>query len=128
MPDLEFLPIRYATGDVAAWMDDSACQCGRTSPRLGPILGRMQHQLKVQGQTVFPDFLIGIADRCPDIARSAVLAEDSPLGQDQATMLVVPTAPERAEPVSRRVRQILDEQLAVSPEVRLVGSSELVAY
>src|SRR5581483_3500329 len=38
--------IRYANGDLATAMDDSACACGRSLPRIGSIEGRVTETLR----------------------------------------------------------------------------------
>ncbi len=45
--------LRYRTGDIAT-LHSEPCSCGRTTPRLGPILGRRAHMLKCRGTTLFP--------------------------------------------------------------------------
>jgi phenylacetate-CoA ligase len=55
--------IRYRTGDVT-FIVPGDCPCGRGGTRIGPILGRKAHRLKVKGTTVYPktieDALVGI--------------------------------------------------------------------
>jgi len=45
--------LRYRTGDIAQLHLDP-CNCGRQTPRLGPILGRRAQMLKCRGTTLFP--------------------------------------------------------------------------
>ncbi len=45
--------IRYKTGDIT-FKISTPCRCGRNSVRVGPILGRKHHKLKVRGVTLFP--------------------------------------------------------------------------
>src|SRR5512136_586498 len=50
----EALPmIRYRIGDITS-MDDSPCACGRTSPRIQRITGRVDDMLIIRGINVFP--------------------------------------------------------------------------
>jgi phenylacetate-CoA ligase len=50
----EALPmIRYRIGDITS-MDDSSCPCGRTSPRIQRITGRVDDMLIIRGINVFP--------------------------------------------------------------------------
>lgn len=60
----EGLPlIRYATGDIS-FIDEGICKCGRITPRLGPILGRIDEMVKIKGVNIYPsqieDFLLNI--------------------------------------------------------------------
>lgn len=45
--------LRYATGDIVkVWY--SPCPCGLNSLRIGPVKGRLQQRLKINGTTVYP--------------------------------------------------------------------------
>lgn len=46
--------IRYWTGDMTAGLDHEPCPCGRTTPRLGRILGRVGDIPRVKGLFVVP--------------------------------------------------------------------------
>lgn len=45
--------LRLRTGDMLR-RHDEPCPCGRSTPRLGPVLGRKAMMLKYRGTTVFP--------------------------------------------------------------------------
>lgn len=45
--------LRYRTGDIAH-LHTEPCDCGRQTPRLGPIIGRRAQMLKCRGTTLFP--------------------------------------------------------------------------
>lgn len=55
--------IRYLTGDIT-FIVPGDCPCGRGGTRIGPVLGRKAHRLKIKGTTVYPktveDALVGI--------------------------------------------------------------------
>ena len=46
--------IRYRTGDVVGYVSHEICSCGRQTPRLGPIVGRVGDIPKVKGMFVVP--------------------------------------------------------------------------
>jgi len=51
---MEAMPLlRFRTGDICSIYEE-ACSCGRTSPRLGPIIGRKQQMIKLKGTTLYP--------------------------------------------------------------------------
>jgi len=51
---VEGMPLlRYKTGDMTFKLS-GPCRCGRNSVRIGPILGRRKHRLKVKGVTLYP--------------------------------------------------------------------------
>ncbi|MDE5680900.1 MAG: AMP-binding protein, partial [Mailhella sp.] len=45
--------IRFATGDLS-YIDRTPCACGRTSPRLGNIVGRVDTTARIKGIFVYP--------------------------------------------------------------------------
>lgn len=45
--------VRYKTGDITFKISEK-CECGRTAERIGPILSRKNHLLKVKGSNVYP--------------------------------------------------------------------------
>lgn len=55
-----------------------AVAVGRLSPWLGLVVRRVDHQLKVEGQTVFPEVLLGLVDSCLGVHRSAVRVATDP--------------------------------------------------
>jgi phenylacetate-CoA ligase len=59
--------IRYATGDLSVYTDEP-CACGRTTPRLTGILGRVGDAVKVRAVFVHPSQLEGILSRFPEVA------------------------------------------------------------
>ena len=63
----EGLPlIRYATGDITFALKGS-CPCGRNSPRIGPIIGRIDQQIKIKGVKIYPQFIENILLEIPAI-------------------------------------------------------------
>ncbi|WP_273300761.1 phenylacetate--CoA ligase family protein, partial [Zunongwangia profunda] len=65
---VESMPlIRYATGDMVMRIEEK-CICGRTSGRIGPVLGRKKQMLKIKGTSLYPQHIqeamntLGISD------------------------------------------------------------------
>lgn len=120
-----FLPIRYATGDIAGWLRHTPCPCGRSTPRLGPILGRVDHQLKIFGQTVFPDMLLSVTDQCASVRRAAVRVQRDHLGSDRVAVLIVPAQGYASETVCGEVTTRLAQNIAITPEIEIVTEAQL---
>lgn len=112
-----FLAIRYATGDIASWMDYRPCACGRTSPRMGAIIGRIDHQLKIQGQTVFPDLIFDVLGEFGEISDALVVRCPDPMVGQRAEVWVGYTTD---ADMTEYVRAAMLKRLAVSPHVRTV--------
>jgi phenylacetate-CoA ligase len=120
-----FPAIRYATGDIAAWMHTEQCACGRKSMRLGPIIGRVDHQLKVFGQTMYPDLLLELADRSPQVRRAAVQVRSGEAVNDDVTVLLVPAAGADAIQVRDEILHQLAQNLVVPPKVEISTDEDL---
>ncbi|MGA2314961.1 MAG: AMP-binding protein [Thermodesulfobacteriota bacterium] len=60
--------IRFGTGDLSI-LTETPCPCGRTSPRLLKILGRVDQATKVRGLFVHPGQVDEVASRYPQIAK-----------------------------------------------------------
>jgi len=64
--------IRFGTGDLSI-LTETPCPCGRTSPRLIKILGRVDQVTKVRGLFVHPGQVDEVASRYPQIAKYQVV-------------------------------------------------------
>lgn len=64
--------IRYATGDLSYLKGDS-CACGRTSQKLGRILGRTDQVTKVKGTFIHPWQTDEIVSKFPEIDKYQVV-------------------------------------------------------
>ena len=66
--------IRFGTGDLSV-LTETPCPCGRSSPRLVKILGRVDQATKVRGLFIHPGQVDEVASRYPQIARYQVVLE-----------------------------------------------------
>ena len=121
-----FIPVRYSTGDIVGWLDRSPCACGRTSPRLGPVIGRIDDQLKFESQSMYPELLLGVVDKCPLIANAVVRASKNVVG-DFVEVLVVPAPGAEAEAAVAQAKTALSRIIAVLPTIVVVEAEELRA-
>nr|WP_294859311.1 AMP-binding protein [uncultured Fluviicola sp.] len=104
--------IRYKTGDVARIYRES-CSCGRTSPRVGPILGRKNQMIKFKGTTIFPPSIYEIFDSKSEITCYKIEVAKDYLGHDTITVLLE----NRIEhsPVMNRIIEDCKAKLRVVP-------------
>jgi phenylacetate-CoA ligase len=64
--------IRFGTGDLS-YFSDEPCVCGRTSPRLIKILGRVDQMTKVKGMFIHPALVDSVAAKFPEICGCRVV-------------------------------------------------------
>lgn len=67
-----FPVIRFRTGDLSCYLE-GACKCGKTSPRLKGILGRIGEAKKVRGLFLHPKQLKEVVSKLPEITRIQAL-------------------------------------------------------
>ncbi len=91
---VEGMPLlRYRTGDIAR-MYYEPCICGRTSPRLGPVLGRKQQMIKYKGTTIYPPALFDLLQQSAFVSEYFVALHQTATGQDDLRLYVVATGEE----------------------------------
>ncbi len=64
--------IRFATGDLS-YLTNTTCECGRTSPKIGKILGRTDQVTKVKGTFIHPWQTDEIISRFPEVDKYQVV-------------------------------------------------------
>lgn len=79
--------LRYRTGDLAQ-LHTAPCDCGRTTPRLGPVLGRKAQMLKVQGTTLFPQAIFSVVQAFPAIREYCLVVDADFALSDRPKLLI----------------------------------------
>jgi phenylacetate-CoA ligase len=113
--------IRFRTGDISFLLTEP-CACGRTSPRLGPILGRKGQMLKVRGTTVYPQALYAALDEIAGMGEYYVEVRSTADLSDEVTVHVAGAGAELTADV---IRDRLQARVRVSPAVRLAPEEEV---
>ena len=105
--------VRFCTGDIS-FITHKPCACGRTSPRLGPIVGRKNQLLKVRGTSLYPQAIFSALDEMPELSEYylEVFAEEA-LSDRLVIHLAFTDHPVEIEELLRR----LQARLRVKPEV-----------
>ncbi len=111
----DYALVRFGTGDLSA-LNDEACACGRTTPRLMGWQGRVGDAVKVRGMFLHPRQLSGVMARFPEVKRwQAVITRQE--HKDYLTLQVVlehgvdPTA--LGERLTQTAREIIKFNIAV---------------
>ena len=79
--------LRYRTRDLCTLMDGE-CECGRTSVRMGKILGRSDDMLIIRGINVFPSQVESVILSIPECAPHFLLIVDRVNNLDTLTVQV----------------------------------------
>lgn len=85
---VEGMPLlRYRTGDICRAYYEP-CVCGRTTMRLGPVLGRKQQMIKFKGTTLYPPVIFDVLNSIEAIQEYVVEITTGPDDQDMLCLYI----------------------------------------
>jgi phenylacetate-CoA ligase len=118
---VEAMPlIRYRTGDCAA-MFYELCSCGRSTPRLGPIVGRKNQKLKLKGTSLFPSAFQTVLEEFSGVESFVVIARAENELSDSVEILF------HGEVVAANLGDALQARAKILPSVRRASREEIEA-
>lgn len=110
--------LRFATGDIATFAPEAPCPCGRTTPKLAGLLGRVGDAVKVRGMFVRGAQVEAVAKRFAEIAKVQALVTREG-HQDKLEIVAEVADPAGGGDLAHRFAEALREEIKVRPEVRL---------
>ncbi len=118
---VEAMPlIRYRTGDCAA-LYNTPCQCGRTTLRLEPIVGRKNQKLKFKGTSLFPSTLASVLEESAGVESFVIIARRESELSDAIEVLVHGSANVAT------LREAMQARAKIAPQVRHASREEIEA-
>lgn len=118
---IEGMPLlRYRTGDICHWYD-TPCDCGRNTPRLGPVIGRRQQLLKFKGTSLYPNAIIDLLSHMREVSTFVVEVQRDELGLDQVVLRLAL----RGENAEEKVKEYMAAKLRVTPRIILADREEI---
>lgn len=120
---VEAMPlIRFRTGDFAA-VHRAPCPCGRSTHRVGPIIGRKNHKLKLKGTSVFPSAFRSILDDTPEVSTYAIIARSE---TDLADTVEIKISCEGdAGKIAASLRERIRGAIKVAPQITPTAAVEI---
>ncbi len=103
--------VRYKTGDITFKLPGT-CACGRNSLRVGPILSRKAHMIKLKGTTVYPLAITNVLDSLDFLDDYIIVIEDDESLSDRVTIHVA-TMPSNLEKIGSQLRAQARVQIPV---------------
>lgn len=79
--------VRFKTGDICYHYTEP-CSCGRTTMRLGPVIGRKQQMIKLKGTTIYPPALYDVLNDLDFVDNFVVEVFTNDLGTDEINVKV----------------------------------------
>lgn len=119
---IEGTPIlRYKTGDIARF-HSSICSCGRTSPRLGPVLGRKNQLIKYKGTSLYPQTIFNVLHQ-QKIDLFHVLVSKNDLQTDEITIFLAEKSLNQNE--KEELEMLLKSKTKVRPNIKFISIETL---
>ena len=115
---VEAMPLlRYRTGDICT-VYRTKCKCGRTSLRLGPVLGRKSQRLKVKGTTIFPSAIIEVVYAFKHVENFAIEVSLDEFDSDKLCLFVTDEFLQTSS--LKEIKGFLKSKLLFTPEICVV--------
>jgi len=112
---VEGMPLlRFKTGDICYHYTEP-CACGRTTTRLGPVVGRKKQMIKFKGTTLYPPALFDILDNVDGIENYVVEVFTNDLGTDEIQIRVGAKQPD--EEFAGMLKSHFRAKLRVAPSI-----------
>lgn len=113
--------IRLATGDLS-YIDRSPCSCGRTNPRLGEIVGRVDTTARIKGMFVYPHQVEQVLSNFEEIKRWQIEVTN-PDGVDEMILHLEAASFEREDELLHQFR----EKIKIRPDLKVIAPGTLPA-
>lgn len=114
--------IRFKTGDMS-FIINQKCPCGRTTKRIGPVVGRKAQLLKYKGTNVFPNAIASIVEANSDFFGCYVEAYSAEFGEDRVVAAIAATS-EKYD--LDKLKEEFRAGLRVVPELRIIDKEEFL--
>ncbi len=114
-----FPMIRMATGDLSLFSPDS-CPCGRTSPLLKRVLGRIDQATKVKGTFIHPWQVDEIVSQYPEIFKYQVVITRHGHKDIMTFVIELKQGVEKRHIIQRGLERNIREMLGVKGSVKIV--------
>ena len=123
--DVAYPLLRFGTGDLSSLGPEERCACGRTTPKLLGLLGRVGDGVKVKGMFVRAGQIDGVMKRFPEAGPwQVVVTRENHL--DRLEYLVELSAPDGGGTLAARLADALRDEVKVKGEVRVAAAGTVL--
>jgi len=116
--------LRFRTGDLCS-LHTEACPCGRSTPRLGAVVGRKQQMIKYKGTTLFPPAIYNLLEQFDDVRGFVVEVLRNALDTDEIRIHLACREPSPA--FAKKLKDHFRAKLRVAPDIRFCSADEIQA-
>jgi phenylacetate-CoA ligase len=116
--------IRFGTGDLSL-LTETPCPCGRTSPRLVKILGRVDQATKVRGLFIHPGQADEVASKHPQISKVQVVVTRKEHKDEMTFQIELREEVVQSEKLKSEIEQSIRDVMKVRGDVQFVPKGAL---
>lgn len=112
---VEGMPLlRFKTGDMITAFDEP-CGCGRTTMRLGPVVGRKKQMIKYKGTTLYPPAMNNILNDFDEIDSYVIEISHNAIGTDEICIKIA--ANDYSDKLLQQIKDHFRAKLRVTPKI-----------
>jgi phenylacetate-CoA ligase len=115
--------IRFGTGDLS-YYEEEPCPCGRTSPRLMKLVGRVDQVTKVRGMFIHPSQVEEVVAAFPEIQTAQAVVEREQ-DRDKLTFRAVLAATSSQEAMASALQEKIRNVLKLRADLVFVGENDI---
>ncbi|MCU4154357.1 AMP-binding protein [Carboxylicivirga sp. A043] len=120
---VEGMPLlRFKTGDICNHHVEK-CQCGRTTTRLGPVIGRKNQMIKYKGTTLYPPALYDVLNDIKGVENYVVHVDKNMIGTDDIEIRI--GTKDGNELLEKKIKDRFRTKLRVAPSVVFHSPQEI---
>ena len=120
---VEGMPLlRFKTGDICNYHVEP-CECGRTTMRLGPVIGRKNQMIKYKGTTLYPPALYDVLNDIEGVENYIVLVDQNTIGTDDIEIHIGAKNP--CDALEKSIKDRFRAKLRVAPAVKFYSPIEI---
>jgi phenylacetate-CoA ligase len=124
LPNLTYPLVRFATGDLSILSGDP-CPCGRTSPRLLKLVGRVDQVTKVKGMFVHPEQVTQLVGKVAEIASAQFIVTRTDHDDHMEMRIVLKDPAAASDALKARIIETAREITRLRGEVRFIAAADV---
>lgn len=121
---VEAIPLlRYKTGDIIK-PEYEKCNCGRTTLRLGPLIGRKQQMIKYKGTSLYPPSLTDLLNDFDEVNHYVIEVFSNEMGEDEICVKV--HSEKESKDLANKIKDRFRSKVRVSPTIYFISELEIL--
>ena len=116
--------IRFGTGDLSS-VATGPCRCGRTSPRLTKILGRIDQATKVRGLFIHPGQVDALVSRHPEIGTCQAVVTRREHKDEMTFRIELKEGATERPPTKEEIERTIRDVMKVRGDVEFVPTGSI---